>query len=48
MGFINKKVEITDHLLSTTVGYVDGVASQYLLSSNTEQRYSVAIKIKEA
>jgi N-acetylneuraminic acid mutarotase len=47
-GLINKKVEITDHLLSTTVGYVDAVASKYLLSSSPEQCYSVAVKINEA
>lgn len=48
MGFLNKKVEITDHLLATSTGYVDGVGRQYLLSGAPGQRYAVAVKIREA
>jgi hypothetical protein len=47
-GFINKKVEITDHLFETSVGYADSVSWQHLLSGSSEERYAVSVKIKKA
>ena len=47
MGFVNKKVEIVDHLLATSTVYVDGVERQYLLTGTGEQRYAVNIKLRE-
>lgn len=47
MGYINKKVEIKDHLLSNLTAYVDGVEKQYLISGAPEQRYAVNIKLRE-
>lgn len=47
IGYINKKVEIMDHLLATFKAYVDGVEKQYLITGNLEQRYAVNIKLRE-
>jgi len=47
MLYINKKVEIVDHLLATFKAYVDGVEKQYLISGTLEQRYAVNIKLRE-
>lgn len=47
LGYINKKVEIADHLLATTTAYVDGVEKQYLITGTLEQRYAVNIKLRE-
>lgn len=46
-GYINKKVEIVDHLLATSTVYVDGIEKQYLLTGAGEQRYAVNIKLRE-
>lgn len=47
MGYMNKKVEIVDHLLATSTAYVDGIEKQYLLTGTNEQRYAVNIKLRE-
>lgn len=47
MLYINKKVEIVDHLLATFTAYVDGIEKQYLISGMPEQRYAVNIKLRE-
>jgi len=47
LGYINKKVEIVDHLLATIIAYVDGVDQQYLLTGTSEQRYAVNIRMRE-
>ncbi len=47
MGFVNKKVEIVDHLLAISTVYVDGIERQYLLTGTVEQRYAVNIKLRE-
>ncbi len=47
MGYINKKVEIVDHLLATVTAYVDGVEKQYLIAGTVEQRYAVKIMLRE-
>jgi len=47
MGYINKKVEIVDHLIAAFTAYVDGVERQYLISGTLEQRYAVNFKLRE-
>ncbi len=47
MGYINKKVEVVDHLTATFTAYIDAVEKQYLLSGALEQRYAVNIKLRE-
>lgn len=47
MGYINKKVEIVDHLLATFTAYIDGIEKQYLISGSPEQRYAISIKVRE-
>jgi len=46
-GFLNKKVEVLDHLASMFLAYVDGIDKQYLISGTPGQRYAVAIKVRE-
>lgn len=45
--FLNKKVEVVDHLGATFLAYVDGIDKQYLISGTPEQRYAVSIKVRE-
>jgi hypothetical protein len=45
--FINKQVEVVDHLTESFVAYVDGIEKQYLISGMPEQRYAVSIKVRE-
>ncbi|MBP2635994.1 MAG: hypothetical protein H6Q72_1901 [Firmicutes bacterium] len=47
MGYINKQVEIVDHLLANVNAYVDGVERQYLVSATDEQRYAINILLRE-
>lgn len=47
MGYINKKIEVVDHLLATFTAYVDAVEKQYLLTGTAEQRYAVNIMLRE-
>ena len=47
ISYINKKVEIVDHMLAVTQAYVDQVDKQYLISGTPEQRYAIAIKVRE-
>lgn len=46
-SFINKKVEVVDHLLATFTAYIDGVEKQYLITGMPEQRYAVTIQVRE-
>jgi hypothetical protein len=46
-AFINKKVEVVDHLLELFTAYVDGIEKQYIISGAPEQRYAIAIKVRE-
>jgi hypothetical protein len=45
--FINKKLEVVDHLADSFIAYVDGIEKQYLISGMPEQRYAVTIKVRE-
>lgn len=47
MSYINKKVEIKDHLQETTVAYIDAIEKQYLISGGLEQRYAINVKLRE-
>lgn len=47
MGYLNKQVEIVDHLLATTQAYIDQIDKQYLISGTSEQRYAVNIRVRE-
>lgn len=47
LGYINKKVEVVDHLTATFTAYIDAVEKQYLLTGAPDQRYAVNIKLRE-
>lgn len=46
-SFINKRVNVVDHLLESFDAYIDGIERQYLLTGQSEQRYAIAIKVRE-
>lgn len=44
-GYLNKKVEIIDHLLETSIVYIDGIQKQYLVATFSEPRYAVSVSV---
>lgn len=46
-GYVDKKIEIQDHLGEISQVYLDGVVRQYLISGTDEQRYAVNISVRE-
>lgn len=44
-SYLNKKVEIVDHLLETSTVYIDGIQKQYLVAAFSEPRYAVSVSV---
>lgn len=45
--FLNEKVEITNHLLEVSIGYMDSLEKQHLITIDGSPQYGVQVVIRE-